>query len=114
MICVNAFILFYSSVSSMINSLAAVLWTDFLKLKFGHLSDNKATIINKILGKMHLGYINNMYIPYMQFIVELTKTYVILKHNYNLLAFAFGCLGIGLGIAVSKLPGTVLQVSDFL
>ena len=84
MICVNAFILFYSSVSSMINSLAAVLWTDFLKLKFGHLSENKATIINKILGKMHLGYINNMYIPYMQFIVELTKTYVILKHNFSL------------------------------
>ena len=49
----------------------------------------------------------------MQFMAGLTKTYAILKHNYNLLAFAFGCLGIGLGIAVSKLPGTVLQVSGF-
>ncbi|XP_050416932.1 sodium-coupled monocarboxylate transporter 1 [Patella vulgata] len=36
-----------SSVSSMLNSLAAVTWEDFLKLKYSHLPDEKAAIITK-------------------------------------------------------------------
>lgn len=42
--------LHYSSVSSMLNSLAAVTWEDFLKLKFGYLSESNATIVTRVLG----------------------------------------------------------------
>ncbi|XP_048730498.1 sodium-coupled monocarboxylate transporter 1-like [Ostrea edulis] len=38
-----------SSVSSMLNSLAAVTWEDFLKLKFGYLSESNATIVTRVL-----------------------------------------------------------------
>ncbi|XP_064614404.1 sodium-coupled monocarboxylate transporter 1-like isoform X2 [Liolophura sinensis] len=36
-----------SSISSMLNSLAAVTWEDFLKLKFGHLPDEKVTWVTR-------------------------------------------------------------------
>ncbi|XP_062621299.1 sodium-coupled monocarboxylate transporter 1-like [Saccostrea cucullata] len=39
-----------SSVSSMLNSLAAVTWEDFLKLRFGHLSESNATKITRALA----------------------------------------------------------------
>ncbi|KAK7497133.1 hypothetical protein BaRGS_00011663 [Batillaria attramentaria] len=39
-----------SSVSSMMNSLSAVTWEDFLKLKLSHFSDERATMVTKLLG----------------------------------------------------------------
>ena len=42
----------YSSVSSMLNSLAAVTWEDFLKLKFSALSERSATKVTRTLGKI--------------------------------------------------------------
>ncbi|XP_041373436.1 sodium-coupled monocarboxylate transporter 1-like [Gigantopelta aegis] len=39
-----------SSVSSMLNSLAAVTWEDFLKIRYSHISDSKATAITKVLA----------------------------------------------------------------
>ena len=43
---------YYSSVSSMLNSLAAVTWEDFLKLKFSALSERSATKVTRTLGKI--------------------------------------------------------------
>ena len=43
---------YYSSISSMMNSLSAVTWEDFLKRVFSKTSDQKAVIITKILGKI--------------------------------------------------------------
>ncbi|XP_025100792.1 sodium-coupled monocarboxylate transporter 1-like isoform X2 [Pomacea canaliculata] len=44
-----------SSVSSMMNSLAAVTWEDFLKLKLGHLSDETAAKVTKLLVLLYGG-----------------------------------------------------------
>lgn len=38
-----------SSVSSMMNSLSAVTWEDFLKMRFSHFSDRRAVIVTKVL-----------------------------------------------------------------
>jgi hypothetical protein len=35
----------------MLNSLSAVTWEDFLKLKFSKVSDERATVVTKYLGK---------------------------------------------------------------
>jgi hypothetical protein len=35
----------------MLNSLSAVTWEDFLKLKFSKVSDERATVVTKCLGK---------------------------------------------------------------
>lgn len=39
-----------SSISSMLSSLSAVTWEDFLKLRFNNVSDDKATAVTKVLG----------------------------------------------------------------
>lgn len=45
----------YSSISSMLNSLAAVTWEDFLKLRFSSLSERNATKVTRTLGTvLHL------------------------------------------------------------
>ena len=35
----------------MLNSLSAVTWEDFLKLKFSKVTDERATVVTKCLGK---------------------------------------------------------------
>ncbi|ESP00210.1 hypothetical protein LOTGIDRAFT_141180 [Lottia gigantea] len=42
-----------SSVSSMLNSLAAVTWEDFLKLKYSHIPDEKAAVVTKVLAGLY-------------------------------------------------------------
>jgi hypothetical protein len=50
-IILNIVCVFCSSISSMLNSLSAVTWEDFLKLKFSKVSDERATVVTKCLGK---------------------------------------------------------------
>lgn len=43
-----------STISSTLNSMAAMTWEDLLKWKFYYLSEKAQTTINKVIGKMNL------------------------------------------------------------
>lgn len=65
----------YSSISSMLNSLAAVTWEDFLKLRFSSLSERNATKVTRTLGKvLHLEMWQ--FRPYMSCAQYITTTAV--------------------------------------
>ena len=41
-----------SSLSSSLNSMAAVAWKDLLESKFGHIKESQKALINKVLGRL--------------------------------------------------------------
>ena len=47
----KVFLSHFSTVSSSLNSMSAVLWEDVLKSKFMHLTESKKTVITKVLGE---------------------------------------------------------------
>lgn len=54
---------YFSSISSSLNAIGAIIWQDMMKPRWGHLSETRQTLIIKVIGNVHLGRIG----PYLLF-----------------------------------------------
>lgn len=106
------FCLFFSTISSAFNSLATVTMEDLIKPHFPNMTEAKATLLSKGLGKRDI-YLTKTY-PTCRHTVQISRH----EHEFcpcgliwpSALAYGLVCLAMAY---IASLMGSVLQVGGF-